>query len=1071
MSRISYALGRWRACVVFCLTVGFALGSAQPVDGAEAAPGVGMARTATPTGVGSRPAGVHRIEVLRDEKGSKLRVDGRDLLVVGMNWGYMPIGQNYNYNFWGKSDAFIKRALEPEMQLMRRMGVNVIRQYVGIPARWITYIYKKYGIFTVLNHPVGRYGHTVDGVWMSPINYENKRVRTVIRAEIRALAKRFRGTPGLLMWLLGNENNYGLAWDSAAVADLPSDKANRVRAEFLYSLMGVIIRDIKAIDAHHPVALANGDLGYIDLIAKHCKGLDVMGANVYRGASSRDIFKRVWKILKVPFMYTEFGADAWDAKRRREGHISQARYLKSQWQEIYEQSYGKGRVGNAIGGMIFQWSDGWWKTGQTVRLDKHDTAASWSNKAYLDDFVEGGNNMNEEWFGICAKLPNNDVGHYDVVPRTAYYVLMQGLRLKPYAAGTNLARIRRHWRGVDLLAAADRYKGASAHAQLAEESRVSVKNVRMEFSTFTTGGRGLDEQAREAVRTGHTESFFVDFAARPVDSVRVELSFNVLGNVAMNPINEIFYERRGKPVRLLDADRKVANVQGVQRFKVYGAAVDWDERSFKLTGYHRRGHFHWGYEGDFFGLYQKAYYGPAIDLYDADVPSGFEFEGKRGLRGFKMAFGPQVYWGANPMVLAKYQTRLLGLDFALLHQEDIAQREAAAVSVVVPQPKSRRTTLHLQRKVGALKFEVGGIMSGAPLVGRAYVRTESSGDEKGYLNSGQWVADDKVQLVDTLGTKAKISYAGGKVNAYLQGAYKGVVADGGPDQTLTFTGWTLKESGRGNQYNVLGGATFKFGSLQIAPNFLYQKPLVGPLPKIADAFDADTGTYFPGVAARNILSDPFVVRGNQEMFGYELLLVFDPTPATFFWVFDQEWREDAKLAASLDIVYRDYRQSQDGNIGVFADGGLFAFDAAPPARNLWEARLKLLSNPFGSLRMILEIYAGHNQSRGSDTRLIDRYGGIFRAKWERWAFTGFVKIDDWGPFDYHRDFNLTFPLQVLGDLSYGAVAARWLGKVYTRFGVRAQARTLDAFSPRYRMVAGTPGSHEWEVKTYLQVSR
>ena len=51
------------------------------------------------------------------------------------------------------------------MPLLQDMGVNAIRQYVGIPPRWVQYIYEQYGIFTVLNHTVARYGFTLDGVW------------------------------------------------------------------------------------------------------------------------------------------------------------------------------------------------------------------------------------------------------------------------------------------------------------------------------------------------------------------------------------------------------------------------------------------------------------------------------------------------------------------------------------------------------------------------------------------------------------------------------------------------------------------------------------------------------------------------------------------------------------------------------------------------------------------------------------------------------------------------------------------------------------------------------------------
>jgi hypothetical protein len=44
------------------------------------------------------------------------------------------------------------------MGITQKHGVNSIRQYVGVPAKWITYIYQNYGIYTMLNHSFGRYG-------------------------------------------------------------------------------------------------------------------------------------------------------------------------------------------------------------------------------------------------------------------------------------------------------------------------------------------------------------------------------------------------------------------------------------------------------------------------------------------------------------------------------------------------------------------------------------------------------------------------------------------------------------------------------------------------------------------------------------------------------------------------------------------------------------------------------------------------------------------------------------------------------------------------------------------------
>ena len=77
---------------------------------------------------------------------------------------------------------------------------------------------------------------------------------------------------------------------------------------------------------------------------------------------------------------------------------------------------------------------------------------------------------------------------------------------------------------------------------------------------------------------------------------------------------------------------------------MYRASLSWDSRMFKLDGFYRTGHYHWAYEGDFFGLYPEANYGPNIDIYNGEAPLGVEIEGKRSLNGLKVAFGPSPRW-------------------------------------------------------------------------------------------------------------------------------------------------------------------------------------------------------------------------------------------------------------------------------------------------------------------------------------------------------------------------------------------------------------------------------------------
>ena len=95
---------------------------------------------------------------------------------------------------------------------------------------------------------------------------------------------------------------------------------------------------------------------------------------------------------------------------------------------------------------------------------------------------------------------------------------------------------------------------------------------------------------------------------------------------------------------------------------------------------------------------------------------------------------------------------------------------------------------------------------------------------------------------------------------------------------------------------------------------------------------------------------------------------------------------------------------------------------------------------------------------------------------------GGARFNDWGPYDYHRDFNLTYPQQYLADLSTNLGAPQWFDLPATRLGVRGTWRSLDRFSPRYcptrvpdnatgalvcDPTAPAPRGDEWEIRTYL----
>ncbi len=1024
------------------------------------------------------PAQSDRVLVEKNDKGIKLVVNGQDFMVNGMNWDYFPVGTNYSYSLWNAPDAFIKKALDDEMSLLKGMGVNAIRVYTGIQPKWIKYIYEEYGIYTMLNHSFGRYGLTLNGAWFQNTEYADVRVRELLLREVSQLAEEYKNTPGLLLYLLGNENNYGLFWDGAETEDIPIEERRATqRARPMYKLFNEAALAIRAIDRSHPVAICNGDLLFLDIIAQECKDVDILGINVYRGASFTDLYTRVEKAYGKPVLLTEFGSDAFNAITMEEDQQAQAWYLKSNWQEIYENAAGLGKSGNSLGGFTFQFSDGWWKYGQTKNLDVHDTNASWSNGGYLFDYQAGQNNMNEEWFGICAKGPTNAQGFYQLYPRAAYYVLKEAHRLNPYLAGTTLGTIKKHFDGILIMDAVLSARADKAALEAEKNKKIRLSRLTAELSTFNTGG-SLISTPKEPVPNSqvfpnqlgfdHMQSFFVGVEANPASNMRANVEMNILGNVAQNPIDQIFYENRGRPFAVRTPNGNV-NLESNNRIQVYRAEYHWNHKWFDLHGFYRTGHYHWGYEGDFFGLYQEANYGPVIDIYNGIAPFGFEIEGKRQLHGLKAAFGPQLWWGANPALLLKYSKTLAGINLTGVFHEDLEQLGLTESSFAIPQPKTRRMTLHAGKKLGKLGIDLGGIWGGQPLQGRPFQLVR--GKEGNYT-----VYEDVIRAEDNWGGKVKFTYEGGKFKWYAQSAVMGLVANGGPDYTQTFTGWKLKDSGSGNQYNFLSGFTYNVGNLQIAPNFLWQKPIEGPIPADVPA---------PG-RPRNILDDPFVVRGNREQVAGEILFTYDPTPSSWMYQWDSDRSEDAKFALSAGVVYRHLPTTQDAAIGILPDGRtVFAFPGAAPAQDLWEVHARVVSKWSSKFGLIANLYAGDAQANGSDQRTIRRYGMDLRVISGSVKLHSFLKVNDWGPYDYHRDFNLTFPLQLMADASISVGKPDWFNLPDTRVGVRGLWRTLNQYSPRYAPTQtlngggnlgpdpgaiGFDNGNEWEIRTYILIN-
>lgn len=304
-------------------------------------------------------------------------------------------------------------------------------------------------------------------------------------------------------------------------------------------------------------------------------------------------------------------------------------------------------------------------------------------------------------------------------------------------------------------------------------------------------------------------------------------------------------------------------------------------------------------------------------------------------------------------------------------------------------------------------LEIGGLFASPEKIGQTYIRVVKS-EGAGYLRSGyDVIQNDSIKLLDTMAVKTIITKdIADAVTVSGKFLLAGLVADGGviPGRD----GSLIWDPGTGNRIEYEGCARIYLGYLQIAPKILYRKPLVGPNP-IIEGYVSTNGLIYPGIKPRNILDDPFAVTDNREAAIYEVVFTYDPTGANWFYNWDNDEREDATLAFDLVINYASYPTYTDAYTYVKSDGKTYAFTKGLPPADVWTVASRIVSNPFSDWKIIARIETGKGQSRGEDDRLVNFYGLNLTTAYKRLFLKSYVKKDMWGPYEYFRQFNLTYP--------------------------------------------------------------
>ncbi len=361
------------------------------------------------------------------QNGYKLLVNGQPYLIRGFVYHPIPIGKDYEYNFWGDPN----RPWLTDGKLMEQMGANTVRFYKpgknpSEVKRVLTDLHRRFGLRVMMG--------TYLGFWSwPPPDYADEDFREKVRAETLEMVRLYKDHPAILVWVLGNENNYSFdrsvqRWSSEAIDALPDAESQRQeRARIYYSFVNDLARDIKKIDPKHPVVLGIGEVTSLDSAGKEAKDIDIVGIIAYRGPTFGNLFRQVKQEFDLPVILIEAGADSFNAVTGQTDDRNQAEFLKHQWLDIERNADPKKGVGNCLGGVFFEWSDEWWKANENLphTWSVQDTSAQWGNGSYYyDSDVRDHLNINEEWFGTVALDPRNTKNGVDQrLPKRSYAVL------------------------------------------------------------------------------------------------------------------------------------------------------------------------------------------------------------------------------------------------------------------------------------------------------------------------------------------------------------------------------------------------------------------------------------------------------------------------------------------------------------------------------------------------------------------------------------------------------------------------------------------------------------------------
>ncbi|MBU2446266.1 MAG: carboxypeptidase-like regulatory domain-containing protein [Bacteroidetes bacterium] len=315
--------------------------------------------------------------------GKKLEVDFdgdgffEQYFVKGAAYSIMPIGNK----------PITSKLEDRSIQYLKNMSANTIRTYGGASK-------------PMLQKMAANNIRVIVGFWVNTdYDLSKSTIRQKVKDDFMKMVIDLKDSPGVLMWNLGNEQNYQNGNNS-----------------YWYSLiqeLAILAYNIEG-EKYHPVCGSNGkfyNIGSPSMSADDASltYMDLWASNIYEFDFSGSFASYRTKTKKTVVL-TEWGIDALDNRAKIEYEDVQATHDSLNWTQILKAS------DICVGGTVFEFTDEWWKDKDPYSHDYGGYATS----AHPDGY------SNEEWWGVIAVTPDtNGDGLDEWRARKVYYTLQK----------------------------------------------------------------------------------------------------------------------------------------------------------------------------------------------------------------------------------------------------------------------------------------------------------------------------------------------------------------------------------------------------------------------------------------------------------------------------------------------------------------------------------------------------------------------------------------------------------------------------------------------------------------------